>query len=75
MMPYLNLGERARQAERKRRKSKSKESHQEYFEARNEWKQMLEISKQEYYTNLVVENSADSKQLFQTVNKIMHSTQ
>ena len=65
---------KARQAERKWRKSKSKESQQEYFEARNEWKQMLEISKQEYYTSLILENSADSKQLFQTVNKIMHRT-
>ena len=50
---------------------KSKENQNNFFEAQNAWKQK---SKNKYYINLVLENGGDTKQLFRTVNKIMHRT-
>ena len=60
-----------RQLERRWRRSKSAIDREEFIKQKEKVKQMLEDSDTEFYSNLVMENSGNSKILFNTLNKML----
>ena len=60
-----------RQLERLWRRSKSAIDREEFVKQKEQVKQMLEDSDTEYYSNLVMENSGNSRRLYNTLNKML----
>ena len=60
-----------RQLERRWRRSKSAFDREEFVKQKEKVKKMLEDSNTEFYSNLVMENSGNSKRLFNTLSKML----